>query len=437
MSHTEASNLERTTMAKVSWRLLPLIVVIYFVAYIDRTNVGFAALGMNRELGFTAYIYGWGAGIFFLGYFLFEVPSNIALTKFGARKWIARIMISWGIVAAAMAFTAGPVSFLVLRFLLGVAEAGFFPGVILYFTFWFPRKYRARVIATLFLAVPGSNAVTAVLSGALLKLDGTFGIAGWKWLFVLEALPAIALAFVVIAVMTDRPAVARWLKSEEREWLESELGKEQRAIESSQGTKSLMQTLSDRRVLVLSLIYMTIVTATYGITFFLPLIVKGMGNLTDLETGLVTAVPYVIGTIGMVLWSFSSDRRRERRRHFIIACIVAAIGLIAAGRLGNSFWAIAAMSVATIGLYGSKPAFWPLPSEFLSGTAAAAGIALVNSVGNLGGFAGPYVVGWLKDASGTYESGLYFLAACAIASSVIAFFAVHRPSSATVVHSPA
>jgi len=237
--------------------------------------------------------------------------------------------------------------------------------------------------------------------------------------------------------MTDRPAVARWLKSEEREWLESELGKEQRAIESSQGTKSLMQTLSDRRVLVLSLIYMTIVTATYGITFFLPLIVKGMGNLTDLETGLVTAVPYVIGTIGMVLWSFSSDRRRERRWHFIIACIVAAIGLIAAGRLGNSFWAIAAMSVATIGLYGSKPAFWPLPSEFLSGTAAAAGIALVNSVGNLGGFAGPYVVGWLKDASGTYESGLYFLAACAIASSVIAFFAVHRPSSATVVHSPA
>src|SRR5947207_965771 len=325
MSHTEASNLEQTTMAKVSWRLLPLIVVIYFVAYIDRTNVGFAALGMNRELGFTAYIYGWGAGIFFLGYFL----------------------------------------------------------------------------------------------------------------FVLEALPAIALAFVVIAVMTDRPAVARWLKSEEREWLESELGKEQRAIESSQGTKSLMQTLSDRRVLALSLIYMTIVTATYGITFFLPLIVKGMGNLTDLETGLVTAVPYVIGTIGMVLLSFSSDRRRERRWHFIIACIVAAIGLIAAGRLGNSFWAIAAMSVATIGLYGSKPAFWPLPSEFLSGTAAAVGIALVNSVGYLGAFAGAFAVGLLKDASGTYESGLYFLAVCAIASGVIAFFAVHRPASATVVRSPA
>jgi sugar phosphate permease len=264
MSPTEAGSLEQRTMAKVSWRVLPLVVVIYVVAYIDRTNVGFAALGMNREPGFTAYVYGWGAGIFFLGYFLFEVPSNIALARFGARKWIARIMIFWGIVAAAMAFTAGPVSFFVLRFLLGVAEAGFFPGVILYFTFWFPRKYRARVIATLFLAVPG---------------------------------------------------------------------KEQTAIESSQGTKSLMQTLSDRRVLVLSLIYMTIVTATYGVTFFLPLIVKGMGNLTSLETGLVTAVPYVVGTIGMILWSFSSDRRRERRWHFIIACIVAALGLIAASRL--------------------------------------------------------------------------------------------------------
>lgn len=432
MSHIEAATVEQRTMTKVSWRLLPLIVIIYFVAYIDRTNVGFAALGMNRELGFTAYVYGWGAGIFFLGYFLFEVPSNIALAKFGARKWIARIMISWGIVAAAMALTVGPKSFLVLRFLLGVAEAGFFPGVILYFTFWFPKRYRARVIAALFLAVPGSNAVTAVVSGALLKLDGTLGLAGWKWLFVLEAMPAILLAFVVVAVMTDRPAAARWLNPEERDWLEGALAKEQSAIESSRGTMTLAQTITDRRVLVLSLIYMTIVTATYGVTFFLPLIVKGMGSLTDLETGLVTAVPYVIGTIGMVLWSISSDRLGERRWHFIVACIVAALGLIIAGRLGNSFWAIGAMSVATIGLYGSKPAFWPLPSEFLSGAGAAAGIALVNSIGNLGGFAGPYVVGWLKDVTGKYESGLYFLALCAVASGLIAFFAVHRPVSAAI-----
>ena len=429
MSDSTTHALEQRTIAKVSWRLLPLIVVIYFVAYIDRTNVGFAALGMNKELGFTAYIYGWGAGIFFLGYFLLEVPSNVILAKVGARRWIARIMLSWGVVAGAMAFTAGPVSFLVLRFLLGAAEAGFFPGVILYFTFWFPKKYRAHVIAALFLAVPGSNAVTAVLSGALLQLDGVWGLAGWKWLFMLEALPAVLLAFVVLALMTDRPALATWLKPEEKDWLEAELAKERQAIEAAQGRLTLVQTLTDRRVITLSLIYMTIVTATYGITFFLPLIVKGMGQ-SEVMTGVITAIPYVIGTVGMILWSFSSDRRRERRWHFIVACIVAAVGLTAAGWLGSSYWAIAAMSLATIGLYGSKPAFWPLPSEFLSGTGAAAGIALVNSIGNLGGFAGPSVVGWLKDATGKYTAGLYFLALCALASAVIAYFTAHRPARA-------
>jgi MFS transporter, ACS family, tartrate transporter len=422
--------LEQRTIAKVSWRLLPLIVVIYFVAYIDRTNVGFAAIGMNKELGFTAYLYGWGAGIFFLGYFLFEVPSNVILAKVGARWWIARIMITWGLIAGAMAFTQGPISFLVLRFLLGAAEAGFFPGIILYFTFWFPKVYRARVIASLFLAVPGSNAVSAVLSGAILQLDGVWGFAGWKWLFVLEAIPSVLLAFVVLIVMTDKPALATWLKPEEREWLQSELDKERIALEAGHGSLTLFQALTDRRVLALSFIYMTIVTATYGITFFLPLIVKGAG-FSDAMTGVVTAIPYVIGTIGMVLWSFSSDRRKERRWHFIIACLVAAAGLVASGWLGASWWALAAMSVATAGLYGSKPAFWPLPSEFLTGTGAAAGIALVNSIGNLGGFVGPYAVGWLKDSTGKYEAGLYFLAGCALLSAVIAFFAVHRPSAAT------
>ena len=430
MNDAMTQTLEQRTISKVAWRLLPLIVVIYFVAYIDRTNVGFAALGMNKDLGFTAYIYGWGAGIFFLGYFIFEVPSNVILAKVGARMWIARIMITWGILAAAMAFTAGPKSFLILRFLLGAAEAGFFPGVILYFTYWFPKKYRARVIAALFLAVPGSNAVTAVLSGALLQLDGVLGIAGWKWLFLLEAAPAILLAFVVLAVMTDRPAVAKWLQPDEKDWLDTELAKEQQAVEAATGKLTLWQTLTHRRVIALSLIYMTIVTATYGITFFLPLIVKGMGQ-SDVMTGVLTAIPYVIGTVGMIFWSFSSDRRRERRWHFIVACIVAAIGLIITGWLGASFWALAAMSIATVGLYGSKPAFWPLPSEFFSGTGAAAGIALVNSIGNLGGFAGPYVVGWLKDATGKYEAGLYFLALCALASAVIAFFTVHRPVAAS------
>jgi ACS family tartrate transporter-like MFS transporter len=424
--------LEQRTMAKISWRLLPLIVVIYFVAYIDRTNVGFAASSMNKDLGFTSYVYGWGAGIFFLGYFLFEVPSNVILHRVGARVWIARILVTWGVVSGLMMFITGPVSFMTMRFLLGVAEAGFFPGVLLYFTYWFPAVYRARVVSALFLAVPGSNAVAAALSGAILQLDGVWGLAGWKWMFFLESLPAVLLAPVVLVVLTDRPAVATWLAADERTWLEGQLESERRVIEGKR-KQTLYEALTDRRVVGLSMIYLTIVTATYGITFFLPLIVKAHG-LTDLSTGLATAIPYTIGTIGMVLWAYSSDRRHERRWHFFVASVVAGIGLIAAGLSTSLVAALAAMSVATIGLYGSKPAFWPLPSTFLSGTAAAGGIAMVNSIGNLGGFLGPYVVGWIKDSTQSYASGLYFLAACAFASGAIALMVVKPVAPARLPH---
>jgi ACS family tartrate transporter-like MFS transporter len=424
--------IEQRTVAKVSWRLLPLIVIIYFVAYMDRTNVGFAAISMNKDLGFSAYVYGWGAGIFFLGYFLFEVPSNVILEKTGARVWIARIMITWGLVAAAMAWTAGPVSFLALRFLLGVAEAGFFPGMILYFTYWFPSKYRARVIGALFLAVPGSNAVTATVSGAILQLDGVLGLKGWQWLFILEAVPAVLLAFAVLALMTDRPAKAAWLAPDERDWLEQTLAAERRAIARQHSELTLWQALTEPRVLALSAIYFTVVTATYGITFFMPLIIKALGQ-SDFVTGLVTAIPYTIGTVGMILWSFSSDRRNERRMHFAVACVVATIGLIGAGMFNGTWLAVGAMSVAAVGLYGSKPAFWPLPSTFLSGTAAAGGIALINSIGNLGGFVGPYAVGWIKDSTGSYEMGLYFLAACALASAIIAFLTLRHTQPVVAV----
>jgi len=420
---TLMDTIEQRTMVKVAWRLLPLIVVIYFVAYIDRTNVGFAAISMNRDLGFSAYLYGWGAGIFFLGYALFEVPSNVILHRVGARVWIARIMLTWGIVSGCMMFVSGPVSFLVIRFLLGVAEAGFFPGVLLYFTYWFPAAYRARVISALFLAVPGSNAAAAAISGLLLQLDGTGGLEGWKWMFLIESLPAILLAPVVLRVLADRPEKAEWLAPEERAWLVDALASERRSIEQSHSHLTLYQALTDRRVLSLSLIYLTIVTATYGITFFLPLIVNAHG-LTTVGTGLVTAVPYLIGTLGMVLWAWSSDRQHERRWHFVVACGIAAGGLVAAAWSANLFTAIAAMSVAAIGLYGSKPAFWPLPSTFLSGTAAAGGIALVNSIGNLGGFVGPYIVGWIREGTNSYEAGLVFLAACAALSGMIALVTV-------------
>lgn len=414
--------IEQQTIRKISWRLLPLIIAIYFIAYIDRTNVAFAATAMNRDLGFTAYIYGWGAGMFFIGYFFFEVPSNVILHRVGARVWIARIMATWGIISGLMVFVTGPVSFFVIRFLLGVAEAGFFPGVLLYFTYWFPPKYRARVVSALFLAVPGSNAVAAALSGALLQLDGLWGLPGWKWMFLIESLPAVLLAPVVLAVLTDRPSVATWLAPEERQWLEHELQTERRNVEAH-GALSLFQALTDRRVIGLSLIYLTSVTASYGIVFFLPLIVKTHG-LSNVATGLVTAVPYTIGALGMLLWAYSSDRRHERRWHYIIASLLAATGLFLAGSVASPYLALAAMSMATIGIYGSRPAFWPLPSTFLSGTAAAGGIALVNSIGNLGGFVGPYIVGWIRDSTQSYVAGLYFLAGSVLTSAVLAFFIV-------------
>jgi ACS family tartrate transporter-like MFS transporter len=322
-----------------------------------------------------------------------------------------------------MAFVTGPVSFLTLRFLLGVAEAGFFPGMILYFTYWFPSQYRARVISALFIAVPGANALTAIISGAVLEMDGLLGLHGWQWVFIVEAVPAILLAFAVLALMTDRPAKASWLEPEERDWLEGVLEAERARKVKAHGEFTLFQALTNPTVLLLSSIYFTVVTATYGITFFLPPILKGLG-LSNFGTGLATALPYTIGTIGMLIWSWSSDRHSERRMHFVLACLLATAGLIGVGWFNGSYWAILAMSFAAVGLYGSKPSFWPLPSTFLTGAAAAGGIALVNSIGNLGGFVGPYVVGWIKDATGSFDAGLYFLAACALASAILAFFGV-------------
>ena len=418
----------RRTILKISWRLLPLVVISYLVAYIDRTNVAFAALTMNKDLGISSYVYGWGAGIFFLGYALFEVPSNIVLARVGARRWIARIMISWGIISGLMAFAAGPTSFLVLRFLLGVAEAGFFPGIIFYLTTWFPARYRGRVISALFLAVPVSNAAASVISGAILGMDGMLGFRGWQWVFMIEAIPAVLLALVVLKRMTDRPAVANWLTNEEKSWLDGELQAERSHVERA-GALNLFQSLTDPRVLVLSLIYMGSVTASYGVVFFLPQIVKGFGY-SNFMTGLMTAIPYTIGVLGLLAWGWSSDRRHERRWHLIAAKTVAAIGLAGAAWFGQSYWAIVAMSVATIGLYGSRPCFWPMPSLFLSGAAAAGGIALINSLGNLGGYIGPFIVGWIKDSTKSFEMGLYFLAACALASGVITYFATGATTAA-------
>ena len=411
----------RKTILKVSWRLLPLIVVAYLVAYIDRTNIAVASLTMNKDLGFSATLYGIGAGIFFLGYALFEVPSNMVLEKVGARLWIARIMITWGIVSGLMATVVGPWSFLSLRFLLGVAEAGFFPGMILYFTYWYPAEYRGRVISTLFIAVPVANAVASVVSGAILEMDGILGLRGWQWVFIIEAIPAIVLAFVVLWQMTDRPAVAKWLDADEKEWLEGELAAERRKVEAS-GKLSVVQVLTDPRVLAISAIYFFSATANYGITFFLPQIVKNLGA-TNFMTGLLTAIPYTVGIVGLLAFGYFSDRFRERRRHLIAAATVGGVGFLLAAWLGNSYWALAGMCIATIGTYGSRPTMWPMPSQFLTGASAAVGIALINSIGNLGGYVGPFVVGWIRDSTKSFEMAVYFLAACAFMSGLVAYLA--------------
>ncbi len=419
MNADSALALQRATVIKVAWRVMPLIVVSYLVAYIDRSNVAFAALTMNKDLGFSAYLYGWGAGIFFLGYALFEVPSNLALVRVGARVWIARIMITWGFLSGLMAAVTGPASFVTLRFLLGVAEAGFFPGVILYFTYWFPARYRARVIAALYIAVPISNAAAALISSALLELDGALGLKGWQWVFVGEAIPAVVLGCLVLRLLTDRPLLATWLRPEQRDWLEAELQAERVQVERS-GRLGLLQALTDTRVLMLAVVWMFNLVPTYGITFFLPQIVKALGP-SNMMTGILTAIPYAIGVIGPVVIGFSSDRFSERRWHFIGTMALAAVALACAGGTVGSYWVLPAISVAALGIYGSKPCFWPMPSQFLTGVGAAAGIALINSIGSIGGYAGPLVVGLVKDSTHSFVVGLYFLASCALASALLAY----------------
>jgi ACS family tartrate transporter-like MFS transporter len=423
-----AQALERQTIAKVSWRLLPLVALAYCIAYIDRSNISFAALTMNKDLGFSSYVYGWGAGIFFFGYFLFEIPSNLILEKVGARIWIARIMITWGIFSALTAFVTGPWSFLTIRFLLGAAEAGFFPGMILYFTYWFPSQYRGRVISTLFIAQPLANALASIVSAAILEMDGVLGLKGWQWIFIIEAVPAVLLGLVIFRVMTDKPAHADWLAEEEKSWLQARIDRENRKVERA-GRLTLMRALGDSRVVALSMIYLMSVTANYGIVFFMPQIIKGIG-LSNLMTGFVSSVPYVVGTIGLIAWGWSSDRKKERRWHLIVASTLGALGLAFAAWSGASYWALLGMSAATIGIYGSRAAFWPMPSIFLTGTAAAGAIALINAVGNLGGYFGPFIVGWIKDSTKSFEAGLYFLAACSLMAAIITFFAARAAGEA-------
>ena len=417
--------LEKRTIAKVTWRLIPFLIVCYFVSFLDRVNLGFAGAAISKQFAFTATVFGLGAGIFFIGYFLFEVPSNIMLDKYGARRWIARIMLTWGLVSGATAFVQGEYSFYAIRFILGVAEAGFFPGIILYLTFWFPAAYRARIVGWFMVAIPISSVIGAPVSQWVLTFDGMGGLAGWQWLFLIEAAPSLVLAAVVLGYLTDKPSQAAWLAADERKWLTDTLDAERKHRESVQ-TFSLGEALTNPRVLLLSLVYFGDVAALYGVGFWLPQIL-GPLHLSPLANIGALAIPYAVGAVGMVLWVKRSDRTGERKMHTAIPAFVACLGLALVPFAGDPVIKVVCLCIAALGIFAMLPVFWTLPTAFLTGTAAAGGIALVNSIGNLSGYVGPQVIGVIKDATGNYDAGIWFLAACAFTAGVIVLLLGHRP----------
>jgi len=412
------SELELRTVRKISWRIVPFIMLLYFIAFIDRVNIGFAALTMNKDLGFSSAVFGLGAGIFFLGYFIFEVPSNLILNKVGARLWIARVMITWGIISALFAFIKGETSFLILRFLLGVAEAGFFPGIILYLSFWFPARYRAGVVSLFMAAAPISVVLGSPLSSALLEMDGLLGFKGWQWMFLLEAIPAFLLGFVVLKFLTDKPEKATWLKDDERAWLVAEMNAEHAAKTATGASHSIWRGLADMRVLALSLVYFGTSAGLYTLGIWAPQIIKEFG-LSTLAVGFLNAVPPTVAVVAMVLWARHSDKANERTWHVVIACLTAAAGLALAGWAGSWVSVVAALTLVNIGISSAKPPLWAMPTMFLSGSAAAAGIATINSIGNLGGFVGPALIGWIKDTTGSFLGGLYFVSGLLVLSAVL------------------
>jgi MFS family permease len=419
----DTAAIERATMRRVAWRLLPLLMVCYFVAYLDRVNVGFAALTMNKALGFSPAVYGFGSGIFFLGYVLFEVPSNVLLAKFGARIWISRILVTWGLVSALTAWVVGPLSFYGVRFVLGLAEAGFFPGVILYLTWWFPSRYRSRVVGLFMASIPISNVLGSLVSSNLLGLDGWFGLAGWQWLFILEAAPAVILGGVVYLRMTDRPELAHWLSPEEKAWLTVRLRSELTQRESIR-RYSLRQALTNPRILLLALVYFGGTFAGYTVALFQPQIVHRFVGDFGL-TGLVNAIPYACAAIAMVLWGRHSDRTGERPRHTAVAYLIAACGLIGTALMVDPVLTMAMLVISTMGQTSTYPTFWTLPTAMLSGTAAAGGIAMINALGNLGGFFGPTLFGVAKDITANDTLGLVLVAVGPIMSATIVLLLGH------------
>ena len=421
--------IEKSAIRKIYIRLLPFAILSYFLAYVDRINVSFAALTMRGDLGISSTDYGFALGTFYWGYFLCEVPSNIIMEKVGARLWIARIMITWGILAGLTACVTGPTSFGAVRFLLGVAEAGFFPGIVLYFTYWFPSYHHARIVSGFLIGLPIAVAAGAPISTALLGLDGLYGLKGWQIMYIAEAIPTVIIGIVTVFVLTDKPEQATFLTREEKDWLAAKLLAERKAKEAVK-TFTALGAMFDPKVLLLSLNYLGIVTASLGMLFFIPQIIKSIGVTNNMTVGWLTMIPYICGGIGLVVWGRVSDKMNERRWNLLGTCVVSTLGLVLAGATMGTWWALVGMSIAAVGFYGSKGPFWSMPPMFLTGTAAAATIAWINSIGNLGGFFGPWYVGLMKDWTGSFSGGLYGLALLGALASVVCAFFLHIPNVA-------
>jgi MFS transporter, ACS family, tartrate transporter len=413
MARTE--ELSTVTLRKVSYRLIPFLFLLYIIAWLDRVNVGFAGLQMNADLGFSSTVFGFGSGIFFLGYCLFEIPSNIILERVGARLWIARIMVTWGLISAGMMLVHTPALFYLLRFLLGVAEAGFFPGVIYYLSLWYPTAQRARAIAAFMTAVPVTGLIGGPLSGALLELDGIYGLAGWQWLFLLEGLPAVVLGASVIFYLNDRPETTHWLTPAERSWLVETLAPERKTLRPN-----IRVALTDTTVWMLGTIFLLVAAGFYGYSFWAPLVIKSLTGLSNFKVGLVLGAISAITILGMLLNSYHSDRTGERAIHIAIPLLVMGVGLVGCALLRQPVLAIIALSLVPLGHCASYGPFWSMPTQFLTGPAAAAGIALVTMIANVGGFAGPAVIGVLKSRTGTHTDAFLLLGALAVIAAILA-----------------
>jgi MFS transporter, ACS family, tartrate transporter len=393
-------------LKKNAWRLLPLLTFAYVINYLDRTNISFAALTMNKDLGLTATQYGRGAGIFFLAYCLFEVPSNLALYRFGARLWIARIMITWGLLSVAMAFVGGVWSFYIVRFLLGVAEAGFFPGIAFYLAMWFPAQYRVRILAGFLVGIPFSTVIGAPVSGLLLELDGVWGLVGWKWLFIVEGLPAVIFGFVVARVLADRPETASWLSPEEKSTLTAMLAAEPR----ERVRTGIWATIKDPRVLICAAVQFGFTLGSYGVLFWLPQMIKASG-VSNLTVSVLTAIPYVFATAAMIWWALVVDKSGKKISNLAITCGLGAAGLVISVLSGSLIVGLTGLTIALIGITSARAIFWSIPTRFMTGVGAASGLAFINSIGVMGGYFGPELMGTLKDLTGGYFAGLLAMAA--------------------------